>query len=126
MIVKIPSPAGASVAGAPTGIMFNGSQLFVEATGGKPGLFIFCTEDGTSPAGMEAMRPKPRYSSIILRRVLFIRAVPSVALPTRRCSTRPIFTTRKLMFGVAISKPFRVPVDFQTRRCPRVSLRSTL
>ena len=47
LIVKIPSPAGTSVAGAPTGIVFNGSQMFVEATGGKAGLFIFCTEDGT-------------------------------------------------------------------------------
>src|ERR1700694_4985678 len=47
LVVKIPSPAGASVAGAPTGIVFNGSQMFVEKTGGKPGLFIFCTEDGT-------------------------------------------------------------------------------
>lgn len=46
LVVKIPSPSGASVPGTPTGMVFNGSQLFVEKNG-KPGLFIFCTEDGT-------------------------------------------------------------------------------
>jgi uncharacterized protein (TIGR03118 family) len=47
LIVKIPSPAGSSAAGSPTGAVFNGSQMFLETTGGKPALFIFCTADGT-------------------------------------------------------------------------------
>jgi len=47
LIVKIPSPAGTSAIGTPTGVVFNGSTKFIETTGGKPGLFIFCTEDGT-------------------------------------------------------------------------------
>jgi uncharacterized protein (TIGR03118 family) len=46
LIVQIPSPAGGTAVGAPTGMMFNGTQSFAVATG-KPGLFLFCTEDGT-------------------------------------------------------------------------------
>jgi uncharacterized protein (TIGR03118 family) len=45
--VKIPAPAGA--AGAPTGVVFNGSSSFVVRQGSAsgPSLFLFATEDGT-------------------------------------------------------------------------------
>jgi uncharacterized protein (TIGR03118 family) len=46
LIVQIPSPAGGTAVGAPTGMVFNGTQSFAVATG-KPGLFLFCSEDGT-------------------------------------------------------------------------------
>jgi hypothetical protein len=46
LIVQIPSPAGGTAVGAPTGMIFNGTQSFAVDTG-KPGLFLFCSEDGT-------------------------------------------------------------------------------
>src|SRR5207247_2333314 len=40
LVVQIPSPAGGTATGAPTGIVFNGTQSFALAAG-KPALFIF-------------------------------------------------------------------------------------
>jgi uncharacterized protein (TIGR03118 family) len=49
--VSIPAPAGsaAGAAGAPTGVVFNGSPNFLvhQGTDGGPSLFVFATEDGT-------------------------------------------------------------------------------
>lgn len=49
--VTIPPPAGsaAGAAGAPTGVVFNGSSSFVVGQGAAsgPSLFLFATEDGT-------------------------------------------------------------------------------
>jgi uncharacterized protein (TIGR03118 family) len=49
--VTIPAPAGsiATAAGAPTGVVFNGSSNFIVHQGGAsgPSLFLFATEDGT-------------------------------------------------------------------------------
>ena len=49
--VTIPAPAGgaADAAGAPTGVVFNGSSGLVVRQGGAsgPSLFVFATEDGT-------------------------------------------------------------------------------
>src|SRR5438270_2453331 len=60
--VAIPAPAGspAGAAGAPTGVVFNGSPSFIVRQGGTsgPSLFLFSTEDGTiagwSPAANAA------------------------------------------------------------------------
>jgi uncharacterized protein (TIGR03118 family) len=49
--VAIPAPAGspATAAGAPTGVVFNGSSSFIVRQGAAsgPSLFLFATEDGT-------------------------------------------------------------------------------
>ncbi len=49
--VAIPAPTGspASAAGAPTGVVFNGSSSFIVSQGAAsgPSLFLFATEDGT-------------------------------------------------------------------------------
>ena len=46
LIVNIPSPAGFSPLGAPSGIIFNGTTNFLVGSN-APARFIFCTEDGT-------------------------------------------------------------------------------
>jgi uncharacterized protein (TIGR03118 family) len=46
LVVTIPPPAGGSPPAAPTGTVFNGTGTFLVAPG-KPGLFLFATEDGT-------------------------------------------------------------------------------
>jgi uncharacterized protein (TIGR03118 family) len=46
LVVRIPAPAGATGAAAPTGTVFNGTTGFALAAG-KPALFLFATEDGT-------------------------------------------------------------------------------
>ena len=49
LTVNIPPPMGATGAGAPTGVVFNGSGGFNVTSGGKTGsaVFMFATEDGT-------------------------------------------------------------------------------
>ena len=49
LTVNIPPPIGATGAGAPTGVVFNGSGGFNVTSGGKTGsaVFMFATEDGT-------------------------------------------------------------------------------
>jgi uncharacterized protein (TIGR03118 family) len=49
LIVSIPASSLGSGAGTPTGVVFNGSSDFSVAPG-KPGIFIFATEDGTIAA----------------------------------------------------------------------------
>jgi uncharacterized protein (TIGR03118 family) len=49
LVVNIPTAAGASTGGTPSGIVFNGSKTdFIVSQGGKSGqaVFIFATEDG--------------------------------------------------------------------------------
>src|SRR6516162_7801424 len=46
LIVNIPSPAGFSPLGAPSGIIFNSTTNFLVGSN-APARFIFCTEDGT-------------------------------------------------------------------------------
>lgn len=49
LVVTIPPPAGGTPPSAPTGTVFNGTGKFLAATG-KPGLFLFSSEDGTIAA----------------------------------------------------------------------------
>jgi uncharacterized protein (TIGR03118 family) len=49
LVVTIPPPAGGTPPSAPTGTVFNGTGQFAAAPG-KPGLFLFSTEDGTIAA----------------------------------------------------------------------------
>ena len=46
LVVKIPTPGDPAGQGAPTGVIFNGTQAFAPP-GGKVPNFMFCTEDGT-------------------------------------------------------------------------------
>lgn len=47
LVVKIPAAkSGSGVLGSPTGTIFNGTQEFA-ISAGKPGVFLFATEDGT-------------------------------------------------------------------------------
>jgi uncharacterized protein (TIGR03118 family) len=46
LVVNIPSPAGTTVTGKVTGVMFNGNQSAFMISGQTPP-FLFCTEDGT-------------------------------------------------------------------------------
>ena len=46
LVVKIPTPGDPNGQGAPTGVIFNGTQAFAPP-GGKVPTFMFCTEDGT-------------------------------------------------------------------------------
>src|SRR5258708_2257224 len=47
LVVIIPPPNGGTAPAAPTGIVFNGSMTSFVIHSGKPGVFIFATEDGT-------------------------------------------------------------------------------
>jgi len=62
LIVKIPAAAGGTDPAAPTGIVFNSTSSFAAAPG-KPGLFIFATEDGT----LSAWNPTVDPTNAILR-----------------------------------------------------------
>jgi uncharacterized protein (TIGR03118 family) len=46
LVVTVPPPKGSTDTATPTGMVFNGTPDFAVAPG-KPGLFIFVTEDGT-------------------------------------------------------------------------------
>jgi uncharacterized protein (TIGR03118 family) len=64
--VAIPAPAGsaANAAGAPTGVVFNGSPNFTvhQGTASGPSLFVFATEDGT----IAGWSPKANSGSAII------------------------------------------------------------
>ena len=46
LVVSIPPPNGVTASATPTGTVFNGTTSFAVAAG-KPGIFLFVTEDGT-------------------------------------------------------------------------------
>jgi len=60
LVVTVPGPAGSTDHSAPTGLVFNGTGMFVVSDGGKSGsaLFIFDTEDGTISGWSPAVTTK--------------------------------------------------------------------
>ncbi len=118
--VAIPAPTGipASAAGAPTGVVFNGSSSFIVRQGRRPGPASSSSRRKTAPsrAGAQSQTPRaPSSRPTSPPRALSTRAWPSRRTPRRLTCSRPTSGKTSLTSSITASNgstspaPFRIP-----------------